>query len=185
MSGLSAESTSKARAGHDDGPLSAIDLFAGVGGSSAGATAVGIKVVAAVDCWALARDTYKANFQDVQFFDSKVRGRADSEVEETTWDRECASRLPECTSHTCAKGSAPRSELSRRTAFQVTRFARAFKPVDSFAAGDACGSGVGAASRVAPRNSLIGTGEPLQNRSNPWPLSILTPLSPASCEFRP
>jgi DNA (cytosine-5)-methyltransferase 1 len=35
---------------------------------------------------------------------------------------------PECTSHTCAKGNAPRSETSRRTAFQVVRFARAFKP---------------------------------------------------------
>jgi len=35
---------------------------------------------------------------------------------------------PECTSHTCAKGSAPRSEKSRQTAFQVVRFAKAFKP---------------------------------------------------------
>jgi len=35
---------------------------------------------------------------------------------------------PECTSHTCAKGNAPRSEISRRTAFQVVRFAKEFKP---------------------------------------------------------
>src|SRR5260370_34686959 len=35
---------------------------------------------------------------------------------------------PECTSHTCAKGSSERSEQSRRTAFQVIRFARILKP---------------------------------------------------------
>lgn len=35
---------------------------------------------------------------------------------------------PECTNHTCAKGSAKRSEASRKTALQVLRFARVFKP---------------------------------------------------------
>ncbi len=128
MSGLSAESRSQASAGHDEGPLRAIDLFAGVGGSSAGATAAGIKVVAAVDCWALARDTYKANFQDVQFFDSKCEDVPIRKLKRQLGTVDVLLASPECTSHTCAKGSAPRSELSRRTAFQVTRFARAFKP---------------------------------------------------------
>ena len=35
---------------------------------------------------------------------------------------------PECTNHSCAKGSRPRCEESKETAFQVTRFAIEFKP---------------------------------------------------------
>src|SRR5262249_21040252 len=35
---------------------------------------------------------------------------------------------PECTNHTCAKGSAPRSEESRATAMQLIRFAEVFRP---------------------------------------------------------
>jgi DNA (cytosine-5)-methyltransferase 1 len=35
---------------------------------------------------------------------------------------------PECTNHSPAKGNAPRCELSKETAFQVIRFAEAFKP---------------------------------------------------------
>jgi DNA (cytosine-5)-methyltransferase 1 len=35
---------------------------------------------------------------------------------------------PECTSHTCAKGAAARSEESRLTAFEVIRYAAKFRP---------------------------------------------------------
>jgi DNA (cytosine-5)-methyltransferase 1 len=35
---------------------------------------------------------------------------------------------PECTNHTCAKGSAPRSEESKETALQVIRFAKTLRP---------------------------------------------------------
>ena len=35
---------------------------------------------------------------------------------------------PECRSHTCARGSAPRDEASRATAMQVIRFARLLRP---------------------------------------------------------
>jgi DNA (cytosine-5)-methyltransferase 1 len=47
--------------------IRAIDLFAGVGGSSRGATSAGITLVAAVDRWPLARDTYQSNFPEVKF----------------------------------------------------------------------------------------------------------------------
>jgi DNA (cytosine-5)-methyltransferase 1 len=105
-----------------------IDLFAGAGGSTCGAASMGVKVVAAIDRWALARDTYTNNFPEVRFLlesceDVKLR-RLKKEVGSV--DLIIAS--PECTSHTCAKGNAPRSEMSRRTAFQVVRFAKEFKP---------------------------------------------------------
>jgi site-specific DNA-cytosine methylase len=35
---------------------------------------------------------------------------------------------PECTSHSVAKGKAPRCEKSRQTAFEVIRYAQAFRP---------------------------------------------------------
>src|SRR5690606_34286623 len=35
---------------------------------------------------------------------------------------------PECTNHTCAKGSAPRSEESRATALYAVQYAKAFRP---------------------------------------------------------
>ena len=108
--------------------IRAIDLFAGVGGSSAGASAAGVKVVAAVDSWSLARDTYTSNFPDVTFFQQRCENVPIRELKKTIGAIDLLLASPECTSHTCAKGSAPRSEASRRTAFQVIRFAKAFKP---------------------------------------------------------
>lgn len=108
--------------------IRALDLFAGAGGSSAGAVAAGVSVVAAVDLWSLAKDTYTSNFSDVVFLQTKCEDVSIPELKETIGTIDLLLASPECTSHTCAKGSAPRSESSRRTAFQVTRFARAFKP---------------------------------------------------------
>lgn len=108
--------------------INAIDLFVGVGGSSCGAAAAGVKIAAAVDCWSLARLTYKANFPRVKFIEERC------ETVRLTWLKNKIGSVdliiasPECTSHTCAKGSAPRSEASRRTAFQVVRFAKVFRP---------------------------------------------------------
>ena len=107
--------------------IRAIDLFAGVGGSSSGADSAGIKVVAAVDYWPLARETYVANFPDVTFFQTRCEDVRIDELKTSLGEVDLLIASPECTSHTCAKGKAPRSEKSRRTAFQVIRFARAFK----------------------------------------------------------
>jgi DNA (cytosine-5)-methyltransferase 1 len=110
------------------GEIRALDLFAGAGGSSSGAVAAGVTVVAAVDLWSLARDTYTSNFTDVTFLQTKCEDVSIPELKKTIGSIEVLLASPECTSHTCAKGSAPRSESSRRTAFQVIRFAKAFKP---------------------------------------------------------
>lgn len=108
--------------------LKAIDLFAGVGGSSSGAMAAGVKIAAAVDCWGLAKQAYRDNFPDVRFVKRKCENVRLGELKRSIGEIDLILASPECTSHTCAKGNAPRSEKSRRTAFQVVRFARAFRP---------------------------------------------------------
>jgi DNA (cytosine-5)-methyltransferase 1 len=108
--------------------IKAIDLFAGLGGSSWGATNAKIKVVAAVDRWELARDTYKSNFPGVEFFLEKCEEIRLPALKKRIGKIDLIMASPECTSHTCAKGNAPRSEVSRRTAFQVVRFAKVFNP---------------------------------------------------------
>jgi DNA (cytosine-5)-methyltransferase 1 len=105
-----------------------MDLFAGAGGSSWGAKSVGVKVVAAVDRWKLAHETYKANFPDVEFLQEKCEDVNLRKLKQIVGSVDLIFASPECTSHTCAKGNAPRSEVSRRTAFEVIRFAQAFKP---------------------------------------------------------
>lgn len=105
-----------------------LDLFCGGGGSSWGAKNAGAEIVCAVDAWAIAAETYKANFPGAAVFN------------ETLDENSCASLLgdvgqidlilasPECTNHTCAKGSRPRDEGSKRTANYVISFAQRLKP---------------------------------------------------------
>ncbi len=109
-------------------PLKAIDLFAGVGGSSRGAVAAGVQIAAAIDLWGLAKKTYQDNFPQVRFLKRKCENVRLAELKKQIGEIDLILASPECTSHTCAKGNAPRSEKSRKTAFQVVRFAKAFKP---------------------------------------------------------
>jgi DNA (cytosine-5)-methyltransferase 1 len=108
--------------------IKGIDLFAGVGGSSWGAMTAGINVVAAVDRWSLARDTYKSNFPKVRFLQERCEAVKVSALKKKLGTVNLIIASPECTGHTCAKGDALTSEASRRTAFQVIRFAKEFKP---------------------------------------------------------
>jgi DNA (cytosine-5)-methyltransferase 1 len=109
-------------------PIKTLDLFAGGGGSSAGAKAAGAQVLAAVDCWSLAKKTYTDNFPEVRFLGQKCEDVRLGDLKKQIGEIDLIVASPECTSHTCAKGNAPRSEKSRQTAFQVVRFARALKP---------------------------------------------------------
>jgi DNA (cytosine-5)-methyltransferase 1 len=108
--------------------LKALDLFAGVGGSSSGARAAGVEVLAAIDYWDLAKKTYQENFPHVKFLKRKCENVRLGELRRKIGEVDLIIASPECTSHTCAKGNAPRSEKSRQTAFQVVRFAKAFNP---------------------------------------------------------
>jgi len=85
-------------------------------------------VVAAVDAWPLAGATYSTNFPSTVFFRAKCESLSPQRVARDVGRIDILIASPECTSHTCAKGNADRSEDSRRTAYQVTRFARVMKP---------------------------------------------------------
>lgn len=105
-----------------------LDLFCGAGGSSYGARQAGAKIVAAIDSWQTAVDTYNANFGEGKarcedIFDLDVEA-FHTEIGEI--DLILAS--PECTNHSKAKGNGLRCERSRETALEVVRFARVFMP---------------------------------------------------------
>lgn len=104
----------------------AIDLFCGAGGSSWGAKAAGVKLVAGFDCWDLARETYRDNFPDAHVFSGRLERLNLKSVRKIVGRIDLILASPECTNHSVAKGKKRRCETSRRTAFQVVRFARAF-----------------------------------------------------------
>jgi len=106
----------------------ALDLFCGAGLSSAGARDGGAKIVAAVDACPIATETYAANFPDALVIKKRLEQVVPAKLRDAAGDIDLLLASPECTNHTCAKGSAPRSEESRATAMQIIRFAKAFLP---------------------------------------------------------
>ncbi len=108
--------------------LRGIDLFCGAGGSSWGARAAGVVLKAAFDKSILAANVYQANFPDTRFYGGRLEAIDPNELTKEVGEIEIILASPECTSHSPAKGKAPRSELSRETAFEVIRFAQAFAP---------------------------------------------------------
>src|ERR1017187_3788920 len=108
--------------------LTAVYLFSGVGGTTCGATAGGARVIAAIDAWKLACEAYRDNNPSVKVYDRPGEEVDPLEIAERLGSVDLLLASPECTSHTCAKGAAERSEKSRATAFQVVRFAEALKP---------------------------------------------------------
>ena len=105
-----------------------LDLFCGAGLSSAGARMAGATMVGAVDLCPIATRTYGENFPRAAVLNKRLEDLRPSKVRDHIGDIDLLLASPECTNHTCAKGSAPRSEASRETAMQVLRFARAFDP---------------------------------------------------------
>lgn len=108
--------------------LRGLDLFCGAGGSSRGAKMAGVEIVAAVDLWDLAENTYSDNFPGATFYRGRCETLTPAAIKRQTGPIDILLASPECTSHTCAKGASPRSEKSRSTAFQVVRYAEVFKP---------------------------------------------------------
>ncbi len=106
----------------------AIDLFAGGGGSSWGAHQAGVEVVAAFDLWELAGQSHKANFPNARFYHGRLEETNVNKVAKEIGKIDMILASPECTNHSPAKGNKPRCEESKNTAFQVTRFAKKFKP---------------------------------------------------------
>lgn len=105
-----------------------LDLFAGVGGSSAGARKAGARIVAAIDAWGLATKTYRENFPGTRVVTQRLDAVPIRALHKSIGNIDLLIASPECTNHTVAKGNAKRSEASRETALQVTRYARQFRP---------------------------------------------------------
>jgi DNA (cytosine-5)-methyltransferase 1 len=112
---------------HELKRIRAIDLFCGAGGSSWGAKAAGVSIIAGFDQWELAGKTFKSNFPKAQFFHGKLESAAIRKLAKELGQIDLILASPECTNHSVAKGKKRRSEESRETAFQVIRFARVFK----------------------------------------------------------
>jgi DNA (cytosine-5)-methyltransferase 1 len=105
-----------------------VDLFCGAGGSSRGASMAGVQIVAGVDCWKLAADTFQLNYRDAVIWGARAEDIDPQDIAAQLGTVDLLIASPECTSHSVAKGRAPRSEASRDTAFQVIRYARALRP---------------------------------------------------------
>ena len=103
-------------------------MFCGAGGSSAGARAAEVEVVAGVDMCATAAETFAANFPDARVFTSRLEDINPGFLKRTISDIDLLLASPECTSHTCAKGGAQRDEASRATAMLVVEYARTLRP---------------------------------------------------------
>jgi DNA (cytosine-5)-methyltransferase 1 len=108
--------------------IRALDLFSGAGGSSWGAKSAGVEIVAAFDRWKLAGKTHKANFPRTKFIKGKLERLKLKKLKKQIGHIDLIMASPECTNHSPAKGNKPRCEKSKNTAFQVTRFAKVFKP---------------------------------------------------------
>lgn len=104
------------------------DIFCGAGGSSAGARAAGVEIVAGVDMCPTATATFAENFPDAQVVTTRLEDLPVDGFRERVGQIDLLLASPECRNHTCAKGSAPRDEASRATAMQVVRFARLLRP---------------------------------------------------------
>src|SRR5437868_13652240 len=108
--------------------IRALDIFCGAGGSSAGAVAAGVTIAAGIDMSAIATETYEANFPTTLAITGRLEQIDLSWLKRHTGTIDLLLASPECTNHTCAKGSAPRDERSRATALLAVEYARAFKP---------------------------------------------------------
>ena len=108
--------------------IRAFDMFCGGGGSSLGAQSAGVTVVRGAEIAEYAARAFKANFPGAELLTGDLRDH-DAEAVATRVGRvDLLLSSPECTNHTCAKGSVPRSEESRETALQVLRYATALRP---------------------------------------------------------
>lgn len=108
--------------------IRAIDLFSGAGGSSWGAKAAGVEIVAAFDLWSLAGKVHKANFENSEFIEGRLEEHNVQELATRLGKIDLILASPECTNHSPAKGNKPRCERSKETAFQVVRYAQELKP---------------------------------------------------------
>jgi DNA (cytosine-5)-methyltransferase 1 len=105
-----------------------LDLFCGGGGSSWGAKAAGAKIICGVDANPIATAAFARNFSGARAVQLKMNHRTRPEVLGELGQIDLLLASPECTNHTCARGSRPVDEASRATARFVVNFARHMLP---------------------------------------------------------
>jgi DNA (cytosine-5)-methyltransferase 1 len=108
--------------------LRTLDLFHGAGGSSYGARKAGAEIVAGIDQWQTAGQAFQENFPGARVFTNDMTSISPDWMRDVIGEIDLLLASPECTNHTCAKGGAERCEESKMTAFQVVKFAKAFRP---------------------------------------------------------
>ena len=111
--------------------MRAIDLFCGAGGSSLGAMAAGVEIVAGFDVWPVAGRVYAANFPRARFHLRDLAILTESDVRAIRDDLGPVDLLlasPPCTDHSPARGARSRCEKSLDLPWCVWAFARVFRP---------------------------------------------------------
>lgn len=109
-------------------PIRAIDLFCGAGGSSWGARLAGVEIVAGFDSWGAAKNAFTQNFPNAMFFDGQIEDLRPASIKRQVGKIDLILASPECRSHSPARGSGKRCSRSKRTAFEIVRFAGVLKP---------------------------------------------------------
>jgi DNA (cytosine-5)-methyltransferase 1 len=105
-----------------------LDLFCGGGGSSWGAREAGAEILCGIDAWDIAAKTFADNFPEASVVTRRLHPRSNSRLVGELGKVDLILASPECTSHTCARGSRERDEDSQGTARFVLNFVRAFEP---------------------------------------------------------
>lgn len=106
-----------------------LDLFCGGGCSGWGAKAAGAKIVASVDAWKPAADTYKANFPRALVVNKRMeRDGVRDLLPASIGAIDLLISSPECTNHSIAKGAKPRDEESRSSGWYVVEAMRELNP---------------------------------------------------------
>ncbi len=106
-------------------------MFCGAGGSSCGASQAGVTIVGGVDGWETAIETFKLNFPKARTWQTQIQHLTGRALLGDLGAIDLLLASPECTNHTFAKGNrreGEEQEKSRRTAFEVMRFAQALEP---------------------------------------------------------
>jgi DNA (cytosine-5)-methyltransferase 1 len=102
-----------------------VDLFAGAGGTTLGATLAGVRVLAAVNHWPVAVATHRAAHPETEH-----RCEDAAVLDPTTLPaHDLLLASPSCTGHTRARGTdRPHHDAARATAWCVLRVAEAQRP---------------------------------------------------------
>lgn len=85
-------------------------------------------MVCGIDMCPVATETFSANFTGSHVITSRLEDIDLVTLKKRIGKIDILLASPECTNHTCARGSAPRDESSQATAMLVTDYVRAFHP---------------------------------------------------------